>query len=166
MSDDTNIPEADDNSAIKQMRGALERKDETIAERDQQIAAMRSQLVGGHLQNIGLDPSTGLGKAIAKEYDGDVTAEAVAAFAMSEYGHEPQAPQPVMQEPPVAQQQFDQQQQAAAFGSASGSIAPTTPEDVIGAHDQRLGSQEATRQDALNSLEAKVQHYPVFHPSE
>ena len=73
MSDttDTGTPPAD-NSAIKDMREAMKRKDDE--NRD-----LRGQLVGTHLQSIGLETDKGLGKAIAAGYDGEVTAEAVAA---------------------------------------------------------------------------------------
>jgi hypothetical protein len=53
--------------------------------------ALRQQLMGTHLSSIGLDPERGLGKAIAKEYSGDMEVEAIAEFARNEYGHEGQA---------------------------------------------------------------------------
>lgn len=51
-------------------------------------AALRGQVMGTHLSNIGLDPEVGLGKAIAKEYSGELTVEALAEYARTEYGHE------------------------------------------------------------------------------
>jgi hypothetical protein len=43
---------------------------------------------------VGLDPTKGLGKAIAKEYDGNLEPEDLAKFALEEYGWErPEAPE-------------------------------------------------------------------------
>ncbi len=150
MPEDTNDQQqepAQDNSAIKQMREAMERKDDTIA-------SMRTQLVGGHLSSIGLNPDAGLGKAIAKGYDGDVSAEAIAAFAKDEYSYEPKAT-----ENPQAQNVQEAQQRADQFGSAAASVQPTSQEDVVMGFDQKLQSPEATRKDASNAIEAKLAHY-------
>jgi len=136
-----------DNSAIKQMREAMGRKDD-------EIAGMRSQLVAGHLKGIGLQADVGLGKAIAQGYEGDISAEAIAAYAKSEYSHEP-----VVQENTQAAQMQQTQQRVDQFGSASGSIQPTSQEDLIAAHNERMRSPEATRKDANASIEAKLQHY-------
>jgi len=138
---------AEDNSAIKQMREALARKDE-------ENAGMRTQLMNGHLTAIGLSADTGLGKAIAKGYEGDVSKDAVAEYAKSEYSYEQE-----VQENQQAAQMQETQQRADAFGSAAGSIQPSSQEDVIAALDQKLLSPDATRKDASAAIEAKVQHY-------
>ena len=151
MSDTTEATEpVEDNSAIKEMREAMKRKDATIAEQ-------RSQLVGQNLESIGLEAARGLGKAIAAGYEGeDLSATAIAAFAKAEYDYEPVVQNQQAQEIQAAQQRVD------GFGQASASMQPANAEDVIRSHDQKLGGQDATRRDAMNALEAKVQHYGVF----
>ena len=140
----------EDNSAIKEMREAMKRKDALIADQ-------RSQLVGQNLESIGLEAGRGLGKAIAAGYDGeDLSAGAIAAFAKTEYDYEPMVQNVQAQELQAAQQRVD------GFGEASASMQPANSEDIIRSHDQKLGSQDANRRDAMNSLEAKVQHYGVF----
>lgn len=148
MSDTTQVETpAEDNSAMKQMRDELKRKDQTI--KDQ-----RTKLVGASLTTIGLEAGTGLGKAIAAQFDGEVTDEAVAAFAKEEYGHEVVVePNQQAEDIQNAQQRVDQ------FAGASGSLQPTSGEDVIAAHDQKLAQPDANRKDASRSIEAKLQHY-------
>lgn len=83
-----------DLSGPKQLREALAR---TQAEN----AELRGKLLEGAYEAIGLDPSKGLGKAIAKEYKGEPTKEALAAFAAEEYGHEVAAPPENPAEPAI-----------------------------------------------------------------
>lgn len=139
------VPE--ETNVVRDQRKALKRKDEEIAE-------MRADAISTHLGSIGLEVGRGLGKAIAQNYDGKTTAEDIAAFAKSEYDHEY-----VPEQAPQAQEMQAAQQRADVFGQASAPMQPVSGEDVIRGHDQRLGQPDATRQDAQNSLEAKVQHY-------
>lgn len=84
MSEENTIEEATDVTDLdgpKQLREALKRAQE---ERDE----YRAHLLNDSFKEIGLDPATGLGKAIAKEYKGAPTKEALAAFAAEEYGHQ------------------------------------------------------------------------------
>ena len=139
----------EDNSAIKQMRKAIEAK-------DAENAKLRGQVIESHLGDIGLEAGRGLGKAIAAGYEGDLSPEGIAAFAKAEYDYEPVVQNVQAQEMQAAQQRVE------GFGQASAPMQPANSEDVIRAHDQKLGGQDATRRDAMNSLEAKVQHYGVF----
>ena len=139
------VPE--ETNVVRDQRKALKRKDEEIAE-------MRADAISTHLGSIGLEVGRGLGKAIAQNYDGKTTAEDIAAFAKSEYDHEY-----VPEQAPQAQEMQAAQQRADTFGQASAPMQPVSGEDIIRGHDQRLGQPDATRQDAQNSLEAKVQHY-------
>ena len=74
----TTAPEA---GGPKELRDALAREKE-------KAHGYRVQLMVGAYKEIGLNPETGLGKAIAKEYDGEPTAEAIAEYAKTEYGYE------------------------------------------------------------------------------
>ena len=150
MPEEETTEPVEDNSAIKEMREAMKRKDATIADQ-------RTMLIGQNLESIGLETGRGLGKAIAAGYDGDdLSTEAIAAFAKTEYDYEP------VVENQQAQQMQAAQQRVEGFGQASAPMQPANAEDVIRSHDQKLGGQDATRRDAMNALEAKVQHYGVF----
>ena len=71
-------------SGPKQLRDALKRSQEENAE-------LREILMQDAWAKVGLDPTQGLGKAIAKEYKGKPTAEALAEYAETEYGQRPSA---------------------------------------------------------------------------
>ena len=58
-----------------------------LADAHKTIADQRTDLLEPAYQKLGLNPETGLGKAIAKEYDGAASFEALAEFAQTEYGH-------------------------------------------------------------------------------
>lgn len=150
MSDTTEVTEpVEENSAIKEMRKAIERE-------KADNAVLRGQVIESHLGAIGLEAGRGLGKAIAAGYEGDLTPDAIAAYAKAEYDYEPVVENQQAQQIQAAQQRVD------GFGQASAPMQPANSEDVIRSHDQRLGEQDATRRDAMNALEAKVQHYGVF----
>ena len=147
MSDIEETPVPEETNVVRDQREALKRKDAEIAD-------MRADAIATHLGAIGLEVGKGLGKAIAQSYDGKTTAEDIAAFAKSEYEHEY-----VPEQAPAAQNMQAAQQRVDAFGQASSPMQPVSGEDIVRAHDQRLGQPDATRKDAQNALEAKVQHY-------
>jgi uncharacterized membrane protein YkoI len=99
-----------------QLRAALKR------ERTEN-AGLRAKEMAGVYKEIHLDPNNGLGKAIAKEFDGDMTAEALAAYAKEEYGYDvPEAPtNPQTETITTEQGRLD----AASQGAGSVPIAPT-----------------------------------------
>ena len=68
-------------SGPKQLRDALKREKE-------KNARLTSIALGNAFKQVGLNPEKGLGKAIAKEYEGDPTAEGVAEYAKTEYDWE------------------------------------------------------------------------------
>ena len=74
-----------------------------------------------------MDTTTGLGKAIAKEYDGDMTKDAVLEYASSEYGHVAGETQqhPEAEAIATGQAALDQ------VGQTAGSVAPPSREDVL-----------------------------------
>ena len=91
------------------------------------VQAQNAELRAGQMAQVyaavDLDPSTGLGKAIAKEYDGDMTVEALTAYAGDEYGYVvPEAPtNPQAQAIQTEQSRLD----SAAQGAGSVPVAPT-----------------------------------------
>lgn len=110
----TEVTEAPEGSGPKELRDALAR------EKDK-AHGYRVQLMVGAYKEIGLNPETGLGKAIAKEYDGDPTAEAIAEYAKTEYGYEAE-----VHENPQGQAIKEGQKQVDAANQQSQSITPGT----------------------------------------
>ena len=94
-----------------------------------QLKVHRDRDMARSFGEIGLDPGKGLGKAIAKEYKGEVTTEALTEYAIKEYEFEV----PVTPDPQSQQAQQIAQSHAALDGvqSAAGSIAPPTQQDVL-----------------------------------
>ncbi|GAG27024.1 unnamed protein product [marine sediment metagenome] len=98
-----------------------------LAQVEAENARLRAGAMTSAFKDIGLDPEMGLGKAIAKEYKGETSLEALTAYAKDEYGHvapadptHPQA-QTIVQE----QQRLDQ----AAVGSGS-VVAPSQSDEL------------------------------------
>ncbi|RKZ89396.1 MAG: hypothetical protein DRQ39_00855 [Gammaproteobacteria bacterium] len=124
----TEAPEGDDTSGgglRKQLEKALaENKDHKQKERTRAFT------------DAGFDTSKGLGKAISQIYEGESSAEAVLAFAETEYGHTPTAsdgsqPHPQAAQIALGQHQLDQ------VGNVAGSMQQTT-------QPERLATARAT----------------------
>lgn len=87
----------------------------------------RSQLMTGVFDEIGLNPETGLGKAIAKEYDGEPTTEALTGYAKEEYGYEvPETP-----ENPKAPAITEGQKQLDAVNTQSQPVTPNSESEAL-----------------------------------
>ena len=96
------------------------------------VQAQNAELRAGQMAQvyaaIDLDPATGLGKAITKEYDGDMTVEALTAYAKTEYGYD--APE-VPTNPQAATIAAEQGRlDAASTGAGSVPIAPTQGQEI------------------------------------
>lgn len=111
---------------------------------------LRGRILESDLAVIGLKPGEGLGKAIAKEYDGELTTEALATYARDEYGHDSgvttQVPQEVQ-----SLEVLDQVLQTSV--PVNPVEPPPAGQEVIDKMDDN--DPEATRQDALASIKAK-----------
>lgn len=83
----TDTPETDEGGP-KALREALERAKAEAAEARKEANAYKVRALEAAFREAGLDPAKGVGKAVAKEYDGEVTPEAIRAYAESEYGWE------------------------------------------------------------------------------
>ena len=92
-----------------------------------EVQAQNAELRTGQMRSVyaevDLDPDSGLGKAIAKEFDGDMTVEALTAYAKDEYGYDvPDAPtNPQAATIATEQGRLD----TASQGAGSVPIAPT-----------------------------------------
>ncbi len=78
----------EEGSGAKQMRETIKRKDDTIADLEAKLASFQDKEMDSTVKNIGLDPSTGFGKALKQVYKGDINNEALLEFAKQEYGYE------------------------------------------------------------------------------
>ncbi len=58
-----------------------------LAEAHKDLAEANAKILTPAYEKLGLNPELGLGKAIAKEYDGPASFEGLAEFAQTEYGH-------------------------------------------------------------------------------
>lgn len=124
MADEETIETPDekptDSGPIKQLRAA-----EKAAKAE--AKEYRTLLMAGAYNQMGLDPNEGLGKAIAKEYSGKPTPEALAEFAKEEYNYTPavESSSPQAQEIAAEQARIDQ------VGQGAGSVAPVTQQDAL-----------------------------------
>lgn len=116
--------------------------------------AKHRELLELRFENLGLDPTKGLGKAVIGGYEGDTSKEAVAEYLKKEYEYTP--PEPTSNEPTPAERA-----QATVDGieSQSQPVPPVNQEDPLIAAQQKLITPEATRQDALSSAALKVEAY-------
>ena len=102
--------------------------------------------MGSAFESLKLDTDKGLGKAIAKEYNGEMTVDAIAKYAKDEYGYEvptDEAPHPQAEDIATNQQALDQ------IGQTAGSVVAPSDQD-------KLAEAEATG-DVKTSLALKGQ---------
>lgn len=104
----------------KELRDALKRKTE-------EAAGYRGTLMKGAYDELGLNPETGLGKAIAKEYEGDPTADALGEYAKNEYGYEVAEAPENTKAPAIT----EGQKQTDALNSESESITPGSESEAL-----------------------------------
>ena len=88
---------------------------------------LKADKLAESFDKIGLDPKTGLGKAIAKEYSGDVSADALAEYAKTEYDWEGSEESPN----PQAQAINEGTQRLEEVNQTSGSIVAPNEGDVL-----------------------------------
>lgn len=117
---DPEAPKTPDQNGPKELREALAREKETSHK-------YRAQLLTGVFEEIGLNPEVELGKAIAKEYDGDPTVEALTEYAKTEYGYEA----PKSDENPKQTQITEAQTKLDALNTQSQSVTPASESEAL-----------------------------------
>jgi hypothetical protein len=123
MADDNTTEITDDSGdsgPIKQLRAAEKAAREKAAE-------YKALLMEGAYNQMGLDSEMGLGKAIAKEYDGAPTADALAEYAKAEYGYE----KPVGEINPQAVQITAETARLDQASQGAGSVPDTNMQDAL-----------------------------------
>jgi len=107
----------------KGLRAQLEK---TLAENRE----LKADKLGATFASLGLELDKGLGKAIAKEYDGALSKEAVAEFAKEEYGYVAEPVVPQHPDTPVITQEHARLDQV---GQTAGSVAAPTQDEQLAA---------------------------------
>jgi hypothetical protein len=109
---------------------ALARVKELEGDKDTEVADLTEQAMDRAFADNGLSRTEGLGKAIAAQYEGEATTEALAEHLLSEYDHEAMgAPNPIAAQVASAQSRIDM----AEMGAGSVPITPTTGEELAAA---------------------------------
>ena len=121
---DTTDPATTDDAKSDDGKGLRKQLTETL----KQNAEYKTMLLSSAYTELGLDPTKELGKAIAKEYKGEPTLEALSAYAQDEYGYEAPAPSGDHTLAPVVAQQ---QARLDSVGATAGSIVPPTQSDAL-----------------------------------
>ncbi len=124
----TEVVEEEQKETGKGLRAQLEKTLAGSKAKDDTIADLTTRILSGAYEQLNLDPTTGLGKAIAKEYDGDASFDGLAAYAKEEYGYEAPA---VDEQHPQAQQIAQGQAALDQVGQTAGSIVPPTQQDAL-----------------------------------
>jgi ATP-dependent exoDNAse (exonuclease V) beta subunit len=110
----------EDKETGKGLRGQLEKQIEKTKTAEAETNRLRTQLLDRSYEELGLDPTKLVGKAIAKEYEGEASTEALAEFAKEEYGYEPVPAAPDAH--PMAQQITAEQAALDQAGQTAGSV--------------------------------------------
>lgn len=135
-----------------------------LSRAEKENRSLREQVMTSHLEALGLRRDIGLGKAIFKEYSGDFSLEAIRTYAAEEYGHD-SGTSPV--EPP----EVAIAEKVAGMNAVSTSVIPPPPTDEAAELVAKMHDPEATRDDAVNSLNAKLdqfgrEQYPHAYPKQ
>lgn len=141
------MPEDTEATTTETESGGPKELREALARREAENKRLRGILMENAFRTLGLDPTKGIGKAIAKEYDGEPTVEAVEAYAVDEYGWEKQSgtqPSPEAALIETAQQRVTQ--------ATSGSVTAPPPSDL----DQQIREAES-KGDWVTSMSLKAQ---------
>ena len=119
----------------------------------EEASGYRSLLVEQHLDTLGLKPDEGIGVAIVDSFEGKPTLEEIATHAAEKYKYEP--PEPAV----VAAQVTEPAARIEAVQTESAPVVPPPDVDEVVEAETKLLDPEATRQDAQNSVAAKMGRY-------
>ena len=132
----------------KQLRDALDR----LKAENEELQAFRVKTI---FDQSGLDPTKGIGKAIAKDiergdYSGEFSADALKDYAQNDYGWEPTPEAPPTPQPKTPQQ-VAQEGQERLDKLGDHQTPPPPPEDLATKQAQSQGEG-----DHINSIRAGV----------
>ena len=149
----------EESSGAKQMRETIKRKDDAIADLEAKLASYQEKELDSTVQEIGLNPSTGFGKALKQVYKGDVNKEALLDFAKQEYGYE--ANGVVEQQTPQVEQQTvaqsDARARVEALEQSSQSVVPQDASELLQKVTEAGNAKDSIR-TKLNLMDAQKQN--------
>lgn len=126
MDEETTAPEATEEKPKEEAKG-LRAQVEALSKENRELKAEKRDDI---LTGIGLDPNVQLGKALVEKFEkGEVSLDNLATVATDEYGWVP--PDPAPQSHPQAEQIAQGHEALDNLGSAAGSIAPPSEQDVL-----------------------------------
>lgn len=146
MADELTDQVETEDSSPKGLREALARKEAELEAARKEANTYRVRALEAAFKEAGLDPTKGVGKAVAKEFTGDPDVEAIRAYAQSEYGWEPPS-----QEPEIA----------GTVREATARVAAVT-QDAVSQPTTQLDQQIAEAEQSGNFAQAialKVQRF-------
>lgn len=120
-----------------------------IKEVEGENKVLRQRLASTELRSAGLDPNTGLGKAVLKTYNGSFEEGDIVKFAVEEYGYEPPKSMEIAELPPEI---TDPTQRVEAIEGTSESVEPPTQVPPVQAAESIFGDPEATREQIVGGL--------------
>jgi len=140
-------------NGVKQMREALDRKDEQNKKLETELALYKDKEIDSVFGTIGLSTDKGFGKALKQVYDGPINKESIAEFAKTEYGFEPSSqvqnePQTELEQPV----QDDARSRVAALDANSRSEVPAGVDEQL-AHILKNGSVKDSLTAKLTYME-------------
>jgi len=114
--------------------------------------ALRKELMEVRLESLGLDVNEGLGKAIAKEYEGPMDIDSIRTYARDEYKFD-------SGEQHNAADVAGQSNKLDQLDASNQPITPPQTVDEVERLNQVLLSGEATPEDAKASILAKISNF-------
>ena len=106
----------------KGLRDALDRREAELKEKDAEINRLTGRLMESAFRDAGLNPLEGMGKAVAKLYEGDPDPAKIAEYANTEFGWEA----PSKEQTPAAAAFAAPQQRVTAAVAQSVPLGATT----------------------------------------
>lgn len=116
-------PETTETETVETGKGLRAKLEEVLAE-NRELKADKRQTA---FEKAGLATDTGLGKAIFKEYDGELSEDAVREYAKTEYGWEADPDSQHPDAPQIAQEQA----RLDAVGETAGSVVAPTQAEIL-----------------------------------
>ncbi len=130
------VPQAESEKETgKGLRAQLEK---TLAENRK----LKAREMARSFAEIGLEPDKGLGKAIAKEYDGEISTDAILEYAKTEYAYTPPTENP---DAPIAGTITTEQERLDAATRSAGSVKSPTVEEMLAKAESEGNVNESLR---------------------
>lgn len=158
MSDENDkaTDESQDSELVRKLREEIKQRDAALNEERQQRTTLERQQA---FRDAGVDPSSGPGKLLFENFDGEATAEAVKNKA-SEYGLDLSAPsrqgQAEQQSVPDDERAAMQQMDRAASGNTPEALPESPSQAAHEAFDREMATSGSRREAMAKSFNARM----------